>query len=65
MPMPPDLTVQQAIQRMQHDWVITRTVRPEDVWKVLGHPAHGVKIALPIRVGQNPHATSDRVRAKS
>ena len=31
MPTPPDLTVQQTIQRMQHDWASTRTVRPEDV----------------------------------
>lgn len=54
MPTSPDLTVQQTIQRMQRDWANTRTVRPEDVWKVLGHPAHGVKIALPIRVGRNP-----------
>ncbi len=54
MPTPPDLTVQQTIQRMQHDWASTRTVHPEDVWKVLGHPAHGVKITLPIRVGRNP-----------
>lgn len=42
-----ELTIQQAVHRMQQDFAIKGTVRSEDIIKVLGDPMKSVSVALP------------------
>ena len=42
-----ELTIQQAVQRMQQDLASKGTVRTEDMIKVLGDPTKSVSVILP------------------
>lgn len=42
-----ELTIQQAVQRMQQDLANKGTVRTEDMIKVLGDPTKSVSVTLP------------------
>lgn len=42
-----EMTIQQAVHRMQQDFASKGTVRTEDVIKVLGDPMKSISVTLP------------------